>query len=93
MDRGHVEDLLCSALDSAAGGEVADCIGGGTLMGDPPESDFQIELTEPLDPDITATVCRDTLGAISFTQQTTLSVSVGDRPAFDLVVGGDTHPA
>lgn len=78
MDRGGVEDELCEALQAA--GATAEVTGGGTMMGEVPVSDFDVDVSG-MSAEAIATLCRQVLGGMDFTQPTTLSIRVGDAPA------------
>ena len=52
------------------------------------ESDVQLDL-DVEDIDQLTAICRDTLGSLPFVLQTVLTITIGDGPAFDLIVGGE----
>lgn len=86
MDRGVVEDMVFEALTEATGNEPSP-LGGGTMLGEEPESDFDFEIEG--EAAVIERVCREVLSEISFTKQTALCVKLGDGEPFTLVVGGD----
>ncbi len=78
LERGAIEDELCEAISEATGGE-AESVGGGTLLGDHPVSDFQLEVTGSPDPQVVEEVCRKVLSAIEFSLPTLFTVRVDDH--------------
>ncbi|TNE84806.1 MAG: hypothetical protein EP330_27760 [Deltaproteobacteria bacterium] len=86
MDRGYVEDLLAERLQEELGAEV-EMIGGGTLLGDPPLSDFQFELGG-CEAEAVARVWQAVFSGIPFTLATTVTLSLDDGEPRSITVGG-----
>lgn len=73
LDRGTIEDELAEAL-----GPATEFVGGGTLFGDPPESDFTLELpsNDARSVQDVFAVCRPLLAAVPFSERTRLTLTV-----------------
>ncbi|MCO4744770.1 MAG: hypothetical protein KC912_08275 [Proteobacteria bacterium] len=87
MDRGYVEDMLGEALSDQLGMDV-DPVGGGTMIGDPPVSDFEFDLSGPASADTVHDVWKTVFSGIPFTLATTITLSLDDAPQVTIVVGG-----
>lgn len=85
MDRGWVEDQLAERL---GGEEAVEFLGGGTMLGDPPVSDFELGVPEDRDPVQVAAVCREFLASIPFSITTTVTLEVGELEEEQIVVEG-----
>lgn len=71
LDRGVFEDAIVAEL-----GGMTDVMGGGTLLGDPPVSDFTIDTrSERSATDLAAIVWR-VLGSVSLTLPTVFTVRI-----------------
>lgn len=85
MDRGYVEDLFAEALVKL--GASVDPIGGGTFMGDPPVSDFEVEV-EGVESGQVTDQWRQIFGGIPFTLATTVTLSFDGGEASSETFGG-----
>ena len=71
MDRGTLEDMVADAL-----GEGVEFLGGGTLMGDPPISDFSLAYAGPHSQAEARRLCEDVLRGVDFALPTDVTVEV-----------------